>query len=178
MKPIVFMFSGQGSQYYQMGLDLYSENERFNKNINSLNTLIMNRFGISLIYTIYDKTKNISTPFSDPVLSTLAIYLIEYALASTLRDYHIEPDQIIGSSMGIFIASLFTNCIDKNQGLEAIYHLMRLVTEKCLSGRMIAVLDDPKLFDNSATLKKYCQLAAVDKGFCFVISMQLKDVER
>ena len=30
-RPIIFMFSGQGSQYYQMGRKLYEQNSNFRK---------------------------------------------------------------------------------------------------------------------------------------------------
>lgn len=171
------MFSGQGSQYYQMGLDFYSENELFNKNINSLNVVIKDRFNFSLIDIMYDQKKTISIPFSDPFLSSLSIYLIEHALASTLMDYGIKPDKIIGSSMGMFVASVFANCIDKYQGLEIIYHLMSQIKEQCSDGCMLAVLTSPDFYYNSKILNQYCELAAADNGFSFVLSMQLSDVK-
>lgn len=175
MKPVVFMLSGQGSQYYQMGLDFYSENEKFNKNINSLNEVIKEHFNFSLIDIMYDPQKTIATPFSDPLLSSLSIYLIEHALASTLIDYGIKPEKIIGSSMGMFVASVFANCIDKHQGLELIYHLMSQIKEHCAAGCMLAVLTSPNFYFNSRVLNQYCDLAAADDGFSFVISMQSID---
>lgn len=177
MKHVVFMFSGQGSQYYQMGLDFYSENESFNKHLNSLNDIIKNRFDFSLIDIMYDQTKSIATPFSDPILSSLAIYLIEHALASTLLEQGIKPNQIIGSSMGIFVASTFANCLDTYQGLDAIYQLMRQIKENCVEGCMLAVLSNPEFYYNSKLLNQYCELAAIDRGFSFVLSMQSTDVK-
>lgn len=171
------MLSGQGSQYYHMGLDFYSENEHFNKNINSLNEIIKERFNISLIDIMYNHEKTISTPFSDPLLSSLAIYLIEHALVSTLINYGIKPDKIIASSMGIFVASIFANCIDTSQGLEALYHLMSQIKEKCSPGRMLAVLTNPKFYYDSKVLQEHCELAAADNEFSFVLSMSLNDVK-
>ncbi|TAK74268.1 MAG: acyltransferase domain-containing protein [Gammaproteobacteria bacterium] len=177
MKPIVFMVSGQGSQYYQMGLDFYSENEFFYKSIHSLNDVAKEKFGTSVIDIMYDHKKHMSEAFEDPVISSLGIYLIEYALASTLIHCGIKPAKIIGSSMGMFVSSVLAQCLDKYQGLEAIYHLMTLIKERGEHGCMIMVLADPSLYHGSEILRDNAVLAAMDKAFGFVLSMHLTNLD-
>ncbi|MBA2648586.1 MAG: acyltransferase domain-containing protein [Legionella sp.] len=172
MRNIVFLISGQGSQYYQMGFDLYCENEIFHKKMHTLDEIIRERFGFSIIDVIYNQKKGVSEAFDDPVYSSLGIYLIEYALASTLANYGVKPAKIIGSSLGMFVASVLAQCIDEVQGLEIIYSLMNNIKNRCTQGGMIAVLADPGLYHNSHILKNNSVLAAIDPGFSFVLSMQ------
>ena len=51
--PIVFMFSGQGSQYYQMGRDLYQENPVFRQHLLSLDEIVRDYLGKSILNQIY-----------------------------------------------------------------------------------------------------------------------------
>lgn len=176
MKPIVFMLSGQGSQYYQMGLDFYSENEHFKNKMISFDNEIKDRFNFSLIDTIYDPKKSGSTVFCEPLLSSLSIYLIEYTLATTLIDYGVKPDKIIGSSMGMFAAGVLADSFNKYKGLNAIYYLMHQIKEKCPPGCMIAVLSDSQLYYDSKVMQEFCELASIDKGFSFVLSLQLHNL--
>jgi bacillaene synthase trans-acting acyltransferase len=177
MKPVIFMASGQGSQYFQMGADLYSENEYFHESINSFDSIIESRFGISIAEVIYKNKRDTSETFSDPLLSSLGIYLIEYALASTLEKYGVRPAKIIASSMGIFISSVISKCVDACQALDAIYCLMTLLNKRCEQGRMIVVLADPKMYYDSAMLKEKAVLASRDEGLSFAISLQLCDLK-
>ncbi|MBX9298715.1 acyltransferase domain-containing protein [Chromobacterium piscinae] len=176
MKPVIFMASGQGSQYFQMGVDLYNENEYFYEKINTVGLIIENRFGISIVDIIYDDKRDGSEIFSDPILSSLGIYIIEYALVSTLEKYGVQPTKIIASSLGIFISSVISRCLDSSQALDTIYSMMSLLNRRCDEGCMIIVLADPTMYYRSSMLKEKTVLASRDDGLSFAISLQLCDL--
>lgn len=177
--PVVFMFSGQGSQYYQMGRELYDGNSVFKENLDWFDRTIASRYKLPLLETIFDSAKKRSDTFEEPVLSSLAIFAVEHALAVTLQESGVIADKIIGSSMGMFVAATFADCITKEEGLDAIYSLMKNV-KQCDNGTMIAVIANPSVYYNSAFLKQRCSLAAINFHSSFAIALPhnvMQDVE-
>ena len=53
--PVVFMFSGQGSQYYQMGKELFEHNQVFNTWMQKLDAIVKRFTSKSILELIYDK---------------------------------------------------------------------------------------------------------------------------
>ncbi len=63
--PIIFMYSGQGAQHYQMGKDLYDNEAVFRQAMDSCDAIVSPLLGESLCKIIYgDKRK------SDPFVRT------------------------------------------------------------------------------------------------------------
>ncbi|MCR8985513.1 acyltransferase domain-containing protein [Brevibacillus laterosporus] len=56
-KPIVFMFSGQGSQYFQMGKELFDQNPSFRRWMLQLDRISSSITGESVLEILYDPTK-------------------------------------------------------------------------------------------------------------------------
>ncbi|MBP2630116.1 MAG: hypothetical protein H6Q70_744 [Firmicutes bacterium] len=56
-KKIVFMFSGQGSQFYNMGKSLYIHDQKFRDTIRNLNDIIYKFIGVSVLNELYGDDK-------------------------------------------------------------------------------------------------------------------------
>ena len=51
------MFSGQGSHYYHMGKELFDQHPGFRKWMYTLDTIVCDHMGDSIIQKLYDKNK-------------------------------------------------------------------------------------------------------------------------
>lgn len=69
-EPLVFMFSGQGSQYYHMGKELFKENTVFRQSMLEMDAIAARRIGTSIVEEIYHPGKRVSDPFDSILFPT------------------------------------------------------------------------------------------------------------
>jgi acyl transferase domain-containing protein len=165
----VFMFSGQGSQYYQMGRELFERNEVFRQQMRDLDAIVERLLGISIVKTLYDPSRRISDPFDRLRLTSPALFMLEYALVQVLISQGIEPDYALGVSLGTITAAAVAGCIDPNEALSDIVNQSCTIERCCLPGGMIAILFKPSLYSEDV-LRHNCELAAVNSSTHFVVA--------
>ena len=100
MNKNVFLFSGQGSQYFRMGEHLYQNDERFRTHMDQLDRIPKKLIKRSVIDILYNENHKKSEEFKRTLHTHPAIFMVEYCLARTLMDYGILPDILIGASLG------------------------------------------------------------------------------
>lgn len=170
MSPkIVFMFSGQGSQYYHMGNDLFENNPFFREQMLSLDKLVHRIIGESIIDQIYSKQKKKSDPFNRTLYTHPAIFMIEYVLTNTLIDKGIIPDYVLGASLGEFSSAACAGIMALEDIVDIILKQARSL-ESCPEGGMLAILEKPSLFYNKPLLYENSEMAAINFDSHFVIS--------
>src|SRR5215212_6073962 len=101
----VFLFSGQGSQYFQMGRALFETNRTFRTWMTRLDDLARQCSGRSVLDTLYSDRYAKGDPFDRTLLSHQAIFMVEYSLAQTLIEAGVWPDLVLGASLGSFAAA-------------------------------------------------------------------------
>lgn len=174
MTETVFLFSGQGSHYYRMGLDLYREEPRFRERLERLDRVAGNFLGCSVIDILYHQHHKKSELFTRTLYTHPAIFMVEVALGRTLMDLGIVPDCLIGASLGEFVALALAGILPDDEILERVIASARAFEETCLPGRMIGVIDDPDLYAREAVFYENSTLVSVNSNRHFVVS-GLKD---
>jgi bacillaene synthase trans-acting acyltransferase len=165
----VFLFSGQGSQHFQMARALFDQDARFRTEMVRLDAIVRELSGTSVIAALYDDANEKSTAFDALELTHPAIFMVEYALAQTLIAAGIRPDMCLGTSLGSFAAAAVAGYIDAEQGLAAVIQQAAALDACCEPGTMIAVLADTATFEQQR-LHELSELAAVNFAAHFVVS--------
>jgi bacillaene synthase trans-acting acyltransferase len=169
VSEIVFMFSGQGSQYFQMGKELFDKNDTFRDWMVRLDDIARPSSGRSVIETLYSDARGKGDPFDRTLLTHPAIFMVEYSLAQSLIHAGVWPDIVLGVSLGSFAAATVAGFIAIEDALAAVMRQAIAIEECCEPGGMTAVLGDPALFADDF-LSSRGELAAVNFSSHFVVS--------
>jgi bacillaene synthase trans-acting acyltransferase len=168
--PLVFMFSGQGSQYYGMGKELYWQDPVFRSWMTKLDDIVLQNTGLSIVDEIYHAKKGISNSFDQIIYTHPAIFMVEYSLARVLIENGLEPDYVLGASLGEFTAAAVAGVVSIEEALQVILKQVEFLSKHCQTGSMIAVIHNPSLFHLSTEISQDSELAAVNFDSHFVIS--------
>ena len=166
---VVFMFSGQGSQYFQMGRPLHEANPRFRHWMTELDTVAADWVGESVVAAIYDPDKRRSDPFTDVVMSSSAIFMTECALAFTLRDEGIEPDFVMGASLGELAAGVVARVLAAERAMALVVGQARAMVARCAPGTVAAVLAESQAFRDDPVLHENADIGFDSRAAHFVI---------
>lgn len=166
----VFMFSGQGSHYYQMGRALFDAHAGFRSRLQSLDAIAAPLVGRSLIDCLYNSGYSKADTFDRTVLTSPSIFMIEYALAQTLMEDGVQPDYVLGASLGTFAAACVAGSMTVEQTLPLIVKHARTFESRCPHGSMVAILASPDLYRTEPALHDNAEMAGVNFASHFVIS--------
>jgi phthiocerol/phenolphthiocerol synthesis type-I polyketide synthase E len=189
-RPVVFMFSGQGAQYVNMGKELYQQEKVFKDNMDKCAGILTPLLGIDPLKVIYPglHTPALSGhPSQEEIeeqsagqlrqtwLTQPVLFMLEYSLTRLWMDWGIVPKGMIGHSIGEFTASCISGCM----GLEDALTLV--TTRGCLmhqqeKGAMLSVgIDDSSIKE---MLTGEISLAAVNSPKRGVVSGKTEDIEK
>jgi bacillaene synthase trans-acting acyltransferase len=175
---IVFMFSGQGSQYLNMGREFYESIPLFRKQMHRLDQIPQDISGISIVDILYGHTSRKPEKFDNILYTHPALFMVQYSLAQCLLNNDIKPGYLLGASLGEWVALSVGGAISPEDALQVVVNQAQLVSSHCPSGGMMAVLDRPKIFDQLATHNCHCELAGINFDNHFCISGSLSELEK
>jgi bacillaene synthase trans-acting acyltransferase len=141
-KPIVFMFSGQGSQYYHMGKELFNKNAAFRKSMLKIDSIIFQYIGKSIVNEIYNPYKNLNNKFDCLLYTHPAIFMLEYSLYQVLLEKEIVPDYLLGSSLGEFTCTAILGLMSLEDIIECVVKQPMILEKYCSKGSMLAILNN------------------------------------
>ncbi|MEU7576560.1 ACP S-malonyltransferase [Streptomyces sp. NPDC041068] len=168
-RPVVFQFSGQGSQYSRMGWSLYQAEPVFRDTLDRLDAAVAAELGESVLATLYAPGRGPAEPFDDIRLTHPAIVMVELALADTLAHHGIEPDLLLGASLGEFTAAVLAGVIGAEECLRLLVRQAAGLRDAPRGG-MLAVLDDVTLHQDVPLLRERTEVAARNYPGHFVLS--------
>lgn len=172
MTQTVWMFSGQGSQYVNMGRDLYEADDVFRSRLELCDDVWCCLRGHGFVDQIYPEAGQKSVPLVKSEITTPALFAVQYAAAEALMARGLRPDCIVGYSLGEFVAKTVSGSIRPEAMLTVLSHLVAALASKIGQdeGGMVAILEAPQIFDARPDMFQGLALAGINSAQNFVVS--------
>ncbi|MCI4674257.1 type I polyketide synthase [Candidatus Mycolicibacterium alkanivorans] len=132
---VVFVYSGQGSQWAGMGRQLLADEPAFAEAVATLEPDFVAEVGFSLHDVLAEGREPTGIEQIQPVLVG-----IQLALTALWRSYRVEPDAVIGHSMGEVSAAVAAGALTPAEGFRVIATRSQLMSRRAATGA-IALLE-------------------------------------
>ena len=138
-KGIAFLFTGQGSQYVNMGYELYLNQPIFRKTMEMCNQVILDKglLDCSLLDVMYNDHHSYKlkmTLYTQP-----SLFILEYSLSKLLMELGVEPTVVLGHSVGEYVAACLAGIFSLEDALTLVVSRGRLMQELPENGSMVVL---------------------------------------
>jgi myxalamid-type polyketide synthase MxaB len=136
---IAFLFTGQGSQYWGMGRELFETQPLFKDTLKQCDQIFKICTGISLLELLYAEKEQATDRLSHTQYTQPALFALEYALAKLWQSWGVIPTALIGHSVGEYVAACIAGVFSLEDGLTLIAERGRLMQALPAKGTMVAI---------------------------------------
>ncbi len=142
-KHIYFMFSGQGTQYPGMANALY-RSEPYFKTVFDECIDIAEKNGVSgLRDLLLEGNEENSETLMQTQIAQVALFVFEYSLAKLLMEWKIQPEALIGHSLGEIVAATVSGVFSLEDGIRVITARGKYM-QMMEKGSMLGVMATPE----------------------------------
>ena len=141
---VVFMFTGQGAQYANMGRDLYETEPLFQDTVDECADILKPILGFDLREVLYpdaEGEEEAGKRLADTAVTQPALFTIEYATAQLWMSWGLEPKAMIGHSIGEYVAACVAGVFSLEDALALVAKRGQLM-QSLPAGTMLVVQDD------------------------------------
>lgn len=138
--PVIFMFPGQGSQYVNMGRELYQWEPRFQQACDRCFDWLQSQHDIDLKSLLFPSSDESAATeqLTQTAIAQPALFAIEYALAQLWMSWGIVPKAAIGHSIGEYVAACIAGVFSLEDALNLVVVRGQLMQQQP-PGSMVAV---------------------------------------
>ncbi len=174
---VVFVFTGMGPQWYGMGKALYHGEPVFRAALDEFDHLFTEVSGRSVREGMWSGV--IGERITDVEIAQPANMALQWALAAWWRSLGVEPQFIIGHSVGEIAGACVAGALSLEEGVRIICARSRLQKALQGQGEMLAVGLSPE--DAEAVIAPFgdrLSVAAVNSPVSVTISGETADIDR
>ncbi|MEM7581908.1 MAG: amino acid adenylation domain-containing protein [Acidobacteriota bacterium] len=143
-RELVFLFSGQGSQYPEMGRALYDSEPVFRDSIDRAADILESHLGADLRRLLFPPATDeaaiadAARQLTETRVTQPALFAVEVALARLWEAWGVRPTAMIGHSIGEFVAAYLAGVFSFEDAMGLVAERGRLMQERP-TGSMLAV---------------------------------------
>ena len=133
---VAFVFSGMGPQWWGMGRQLLAEEPVFREVVKQCDALLRRYANLSLLKLA---TAASQSHIDETYIAQPAGFVLQVALAALWRSWGVEPDVIVGHSVGEVAAAHVAGVLSLEDAIRLIFHRSRLQQQAAGQGAMLAI---------------------------------------
>src|SRR5262245_17662345 len=141
-RRLAFLFTGQGVQHPNMGQELLRSEPVFRHALESCDALLRSHRPGSLIDVLARRRDADSHPLDSTAWAQPALFAVGYALAELWRSWGVEPDAVLGHSVGELTAACVSGVLRLDDALALVAARGELMQSLPVGG-MLAVTATP-----------------------------------
>ncbi len=123
--PLVWVFSGQGAQWFGMGTELLATEPVFRATLEACDRIFQELGDWSLLEALQADPER--SHLNDTVIAQPAIFAVQVALAALWRAWGLTPDIIVGQSLGEVAAAHVAGALTLEEAARVVFHRSRLM---------------------------------------------------
>ena len=175
-KPrVAFLFAGQGGERTGMGLSLLAHSEVFRAAVAEVDAALAG----AIATPIEDIFRNEHGELSQSALVQPALYAFQYGLARVWQSWGIEPQIVVGHSMGEIVACTLAGVMSVADASLLVAARGRLTQELGDPGGMVALAaSEERALAGLAGYEAHVSIAAVNGPASVVISGRSQPLEQ
>ena len=135
-----FLFTGQGAQYAHMGRQLYETQPLFRQELERCQALLGEHLERPLLAVLYPSTEAEAGLIDQTGYTQPALFALEYALCRLWQSWGVQPEVVLGHSVGEYVAACVAGVFSLEDGLSLIAARGRLMQALPSGGSMVSVL--------------------------------------
>ncbi|MEL6601701.1 MAG: amino acid adenylation domain-containing protein, partial [Cyanobacteria bacterium J06614_10] len=144
-REIVFLFPGQGSQYPDMGQQMFETHKVFRQAITNCAEILRDILDVPLLELLYPSLYSPNHP-SERIHETSyaqpALFAVEYAVVELWKSLGVVPTAVLGHSLGEYVAACTAGVFSLEDGLKLVARRGQLMQSLPKLGSMVAVTAD------------------------------------
>ncbi|WP_249219737.1 non-ribosomal peptide synthetase/type I polyketide synthase [Chitinophaga sp. HK235] len=172
---LVWMFSGQGVQYVNMGKALYERVPSFKNTVDYCISLANHHLDADLYKVIYTESESSPYDINETRYTQISLFIIEYALARYLEQLGIKADAYIGHSIGEYVAATLAGVFTLEDAIRLVIARGRLMQEM-EAGSMLAISAREGVV-KATIAQHHCEIAVINSIEDIVASGHTKDID-
>ncbi|MBN3951416.1 MAG: SDR family NAD(P)-dependent oxidoreductase [Nostoc sp. NMS7] len=171
-RPVIFMFSGQGAQYVDMGRELYEVEPTFRKYVDICAEILQPLLNLDIRQILFPKAQEIEVAtqqLQQTAITQPALFVIEYALAQLWMSWGVQPMAMIGHSIGEYVAATIAGVFSLEDALTIVAKRGKLM-QQLPQGSMLAIALPATDVQFLLDAQPLVELAAINSPSACVVS--------
>lgn len=183
---VVFVFTGQGSHYLNMANALFREFPVFRNTLKACDSAFFSHTKASVLALIYadnekdsgiEAAQQAEAALKDSANAQAIIFSVEYALAKLWMSFGVEPELVVGHSIGEYAAACIAGVVSFDDAVRMVVARGQAMKSTAMPGKMAGILASQDVVESLISDFDQVWIAAINTPENVTISGDVEQVD-